>query len=124
MTNSAPSVSRGDVLLLPIAFVTGQGFKVRPAVVVQNDRLNAMLISTIVAIITSTNTRVKNEPSQLFIDVSTADGQATGLLHDSTVKCEHLDTVDRWDIHRVIGRCSPALLQQLDDCLKATLEVA
>ena len=32
-----PSVSRGDVVLLPIAFVSGQGTKVRPAVVVQND---------------------------------------------------------------------------------------
>jgi mRNA-degrading endonuclease toxin of MazEF toxin-antitoxin module len=123
MTKSAPSVNRGDVLLLPISFVSGQGFKVRPAVVVQNDRLNTMLNSTIVAIITSTNTRVKNEPSQLFIDVLNSDGQATGLLHDSTVKCEHLDTVDRRDIHRVIGRFSPTLLQQLEDCLKVTLEV-
>ena len=88
-------VSRGDVVLLPIAFVSGQGTKVRPAVVLQNDSLNARLNSTVVAIITSTNVRVHTEPSQLFINVNSPDGRRTGLLHNSTVKGEHVDTVDQ-----------------------------
>lgn len=116
-------VSRGDVVLLPIAFVSGQGSKVRPAVVVQHDRLNAKLHSTVVAIITSTNQRAAAEPSQLFIDVSTPDGAQTGLLHNSTVKCEHLDTVDQRDIFRIIGRFSAALLQALESRLKAALDL-
>lgn len=120
----AHQISRGDVVLLPIAFVTGTGTKVRPAVVVQNDDLNARLQSTIVAIITSTNVRSHVEPTQLYIDVSSPDGRRTGLLHNSTVKCEHLDTVDRRDVVRVIGRFSPALLSQLEVCLKAALEIA
>ena len=123
MTNSAQPVKRGDVLLLPINFVSGKGSKVRPAVVIQNDRLNAMLQSTVVAIITSTLTRVSSEPSQLFIDLSTPDGRSTGLLHDSTVKCEHLDTIDRGDIYRVIGRLSDALMVKLEECLKAALQI-
>jgi mRNA interferase MazF len=114
-------VSRGDVVLLPIAFVSGQGTKVRPAVVLQNDNLNARLNSTVVAIITSTNTRAQTEPSQLFIEVSTTDGRQTGLLHDSTVKGEHIDTVDQRDVLRKIGTFSPALLQQLEGCVKAAL---
>ena len=118
---SFAQVTRGDVVLLPIAFVSGKGTKVRPAVVVQNDDLNARLKSTIVAVITSTNTRAHQEPTQLFIDISTADGGKTGLLHASTVKCEHLDTVDQGDLVRVIGRFSDALLQQLDVCLKAAV---
>jgi mRNA interferase MazF len=117
MTNSARPVKRGDVLLLPINFVSGKGSKVRPAVVIQNDRLNSMLQSTVVAIITSTLTHVATEPSQLFIDLTTLDGHATGLLHNSTVKCEHIDTVDRGDIHRVIGRLSDGLLAKLEECL-------
>jgi mRNA-degrading endonuclease toxin of MazEF toxin-antitoxin module len=64
------NVNRGDVVLLPFAFVTGVGTKVRPAVVIQNDRLNHRLHSTIVAIITSTNVRSHSEPSQVFIDIS------------------------------------------------------
>jgi mRNA interferase MazF len=116
-------VSRGDVVLIPIAFVSGKGTKVRPAVVVQNDDLNARLNSTIVAIITSTNVRAHAEPTQLFVDVSTHDGGGTGLLHGSTVKCEHLDTVDQRDVVRVIGRFSASLIQQLDVCLKAAIDV-
>ena len=116
-------VSRGDVVLLPIAFVSGVGSKVRPAVVVQNDNLNARLNSTVVAIITTTNVRARAQPSQLFIDLSTPDGRQTGLLHNSTVKCEHLDTVDQRDIVRVIGRFSPAMLAQLEGCIKAALEI-
>lgn len=114
-------VSRGDVVLIPIAFVSGKGTKVRPAVVVQNDNLNARLNSTIVAVITSTNVRAHSEPTQLFVDVATPDGAQTGLLHGSTVKCEHLDTVDQRDVVRVIGRFSDLMIQKLDDCLQAAI---
>jgi mRNA interferase MazF len=114
-------VNRGDVVLLPIAFVSGRGTKVRPAVVLQNDDLNARLNSTVVAILTSTNIRAATEPSQLFIDIGTPDGQQTGLLHNSTVKGEHIDTVDQRDIVRKIGTLSPALLQKLEVCTKAAL---
>ncbi|MCY2990472.1 MAG: type II toxin-antitoxin system PemK/MazF family toxin [Planctomycetota bacterium] len=115
-------VNRGDVVLLPIAFVSGQGAKVRPAVVMQNDNLNARLNSTVVAIVTSTNVRAHTERSQLFIDIGTPDGRQTGLLHDSTVKAEHLDTVDQRDIVRRIGRFSPSLMQRLQECVEAALD--
>lgn len=116
--------SRGDVVLLPISFVIGTGQKTRPVVVIQNDNLNARLQSTLVAIITSTNKRAASEPTQLFIDVSTPDGFATGLLHPSTVKCEHLDTVNQQAIHRHIGRFSQALMDQLEVCLKRAMELS
>ena len=119
-----PNVHRGDVVLLPIAFVSGQGSKVRPAVVVQNDNLNRRLNSTVVAIITSTNSRVHAEPSQLFVDINTPDGMPTGLLHNSTVKCEHLDTVDQRSVVRVIGRFNVSLMTQLEVCIKAALEMS
>lgn len=122
--STAQKVSRGDVVLLPISFVIGSGQKTRPAVVVQNDNLNARLQSTIVAIITSTNKREAVEPTQLFIDVSTAEGYATGLLHPSTVKCEHLDTVNQLAIQRQIGRFSPSLMDQLEICLKTAIELS
>lgn len=121
MMNIARKVSRGDVVLLPIAFVSGQGSKVRPAVVVQCDALNARLNSTIVAIITSVTSRSSVEPSQLFIDIATPDGKSTGLIHDSTVKAEHLDTVDQRDVMRIIGKFSPSLMQRVEACIHASL---
>ena len=78
MMSIGQNVNRGDVVLLPIAFVSGVGTKVRPAVVVQNDNLSSRLNSTLVAIITSTNTRARTEASQVFIDITTPDGQLTG----------------------------------------------
>jgi mRNA interferase MazF len=118
-----PHLSRGDVILLPVTFVSGPGVKVRPAVVVQGDTQNRKLISTIIAVITSNNLRSQLEPTQLFIDLATLEGQQTGLLHDSTVKCEHLATIDRRDIIRVIGSFSPTLLRYLDACLLSALEL-
>jgi mRNA interferase MazF len=117
----AIKVKRGDIVLLPISFVSGTGAKVRPALVVQDDSLNSRLNSTVVAIITTTNKRAANEPSQLFIDATTPDGRLTGLLHNSTVKGEHLDTVDQRDVLRVIGRFTDSLMQQVEVCIKSAL---
>jgi mRNA interferase MazF len=47
------TVSRGDVVLVDFPFSAGGGSKVRPAVVVQNDRDNRRLTNIIVAMITS-----------------------------------------------------------------------
>ncbi len=124
MSTGPRKVSRGDVVLLPIAFVSGSGSKVRPAVVVQDDDLNRRLNSTVVAVITTTNKRAKREACQLFIDTSTPDGQQTGLLHDSTVKAEHLDTVDQRDIVRTIGQFSDALMRQIETCIRSALRMS
>jgi mRNA interferase MazF len=116
-------VQRGDVVLLPIAFTTGTGMKMRPAVVVQSDHNNVRLNDTIVAIITKTTHRATRESTQLLIDVNSTDGQQSGLLHTSAVKCEHLVTVSLADISRVIGSLTPAAMTQIDRCLKAALAV-
>jgi mRNA-degrading endonuclease toxin of MazEF toxin-antitoxin module len=63
-------VQRGDIVLLPIAFTSGGGAKLRPALVVQFDHNNVRLSDTIVAIITKTTHRATKEPTQLLIDVN------------------------------------------------------
>ncbi|MEX2559238.1 MAG: hypothetical protein WD403_04950 [Pirellulales bacterium] len=45
------------------------------------------------------------------------------MLNDSTVKREHLDTVDQRDIHRTIGRLSAGLMQRLEGCIKSALSI-
>src|SRR5438105_4688976 len=71
-------VSRGDVILVYVLNVGSPGGKVRPALVVQSDHNNVRLDETIIAAITSKVSRV-HEATQLLIDVSTADGAASGL---------------------------------------------
>jgi mRNA-degrading endonuclease toxin of MazEF toxin-antitoxin module len=50
------SVNRGDVVLVDYPFTTG-GAKVRPALVVQNDRDNARITNTIATIIQGNDLR-------------------------------------------------------------------
>ena len=116
-------IQRGDVVLMPVAFGLGSGVKKRPVVVVQNDNLNQRRDSTVVAIITSTTKRAGVEPTQLLIEVSTPDGLLSGLEHDSTVKCEHLDTVAQEDIVRYLGKLTPSLMSKLEACLKVALAI-
>jgi mRNA-degrading endonuclease toxin of MazEF toxin-antitoxin module len=81
------------------------------------------LADTIVAIITSNVRRASLEPTQLLIDVAGPDGRKTGLLHTSAVTCERLHTILQADIQRRIGSLSPATLQRIDACLKASLGI-
>jgi hypothetical protein len=61
------------------------------------------------------------DPACLFIDISTPEGKATGLIHDSVVSCLLLATVDAHTAAQVLGSLSPAMKQQLDSCLKSAL---
>lgn len=70
---------RGDVVLPDFPFSDASGSKVRPALVVRADAYNAKLNSTVIALITKDVSRAATEPAQLLIQVSTPEGQATGL---------------------------------------------
>jgi mRNA interferase MazF len=111
-------ISRGDVV---VARVPERGrFKVRPLVVVQNDRNNARLTNLIVATVTSTTHRVIAEPTQVLVETHTHEGQATGLQHDSAITCENLYTVPTY-LCRKIGRLSDLLMDSVDTALKVSL---
>lgn len=97
----------------------GRGKK-RPVVVVQNDVYNQTLRHVIVAEVT-TNLTAAADPTGLLIEVTTPDGQATGLAQDSVVICLHLATMSIDRLDKSIGRLSPSLLLALDHCLKVAL---
>lgn len=115
-------MTRGDVVIVAFPYVQGGHGKVRPALVVQNDRDNRRLTQTVVAMITG-NTRHVHEPTQLLVDPSTPDGQSTGLHGPSAVKCLNLLTVAQQDIVRVIGRLSPAMMEKINARLKLALQI-
>ena len=114
------NVRRGDVVLVQYPFASGVGSSRRPALIVQNNRDNERLHNTIVAQIT-TNLSRANDSRHLLIDVDTAEGQQSGLLHDSVVSCTNLATVHEDRIDRVIGYLSESAIRLLDDCLKVAL---
>lgn len=117
-------VSRGDIVLINHPFSDASGSKVRPALVVQNDGRNSMLAETIVAIISKNVRYVPTDPTQLLLDIGTPDGKASGLNLTSAVKCGKLFTIDESLVFRKIGSLSPALMSQIDNCLKSALELS
>jgi mRNA interferase MazF len=116
-------VRRGDVVILEHPFSDATGAKVRPALVVQADARNAILTNTIVAMITKNISRVGTDPTQLLIDVSTPDGQRSGLHGNSAVTCGNLFTVHEGRIRKKIGELPDPLMRKVNDCLKAALQL-
>ena len=116
-------VQRGDTILVNYPFASGTGSKVRPAIVVQCNRNNGRLQNTIIAQITSRTRYARNEPTQILIEAASDVGQQAGLLMDSAISCENLYTVRTDAIVRKIGTLADSVTQQVNDCLKASLEL-
>lgn len=113
---------RGDVALARFPHTAGTRGKKRPVVIVQANTYNASLRHVVVAEVTK-NLANLADPAYLHIDPATPDGQATGLLQESLVSCVLLATIDADRVDRVIGKLSAAMLQKLDACLKAALQL-
>lgn len=110
---------RGEIVVVDFA-VAGMPKKVRPVLIVQSDIYNRKMVNTIVAMIT-TNLARATEPTHYLIDITTSEGSRSGLLFTSVINCNTLTTVRQDEILRVLGSLSPAAMQQIDQCLKATL---
>jgi len=88
----------------------------------RNDRDNQRLVNTIVAQITSV-TRRALEPTQLLIVLATPEGQQSGLRQDSVVNCVNLLTLDKGQVLRKLGSLPASVMQQVNNCLKAALDL-
>ena len=104
-------------------YAGGTGAKVRPAVVIQCDRLNRKIRNTLLAMVTGNTRLAGTEPTQFLIDPATPEGASAGLSYPSAVKCENLYTVSQARIKRTLGRLSDPLRLQLEQSLKAALEL-
>jgi mRNA interferase MazF len=114
-------VERGDVIIADYSHAL-TGTSLRPALVVQAEDYNRKITNTIVAQIT-TNLKNQGDLAHLFIDVATEAGQQSGLLHDSLVSCINLNTLDQQRVRKVIGRLPDDVMQQINDCLRAALDL-
>ncbi len=117
------TLQRGDVVLARVPHTAGARGKKRPAVVIQADVYNARLRHIVVAEVTS-GPQWAGDPACLLIDVTTPEGQATGLHRSGYVSCLHLVTMNADRLGTAIGRLSPTMLRALNDCLKTALEIS
>jgi len=117
MAQPKPIHKRGDVVLVLFPHSNLKTAKVRPALVVQADNLQTSLSQLIVAMITSRMFRA-DHPSRVTIQLSTPEGQRSGLLTNSVVMTDNLVTVIESEIDRVIGTLS---MEKVDMALRHTL---
>ena len=116
-------IRRGDVVIARFPYAGSRAFKVRPAIVVQCDRLNQAIQNTVLAMNTGNTRLVTTEPTQFLIDPNSPEGAGSGVHNASAVKCANLATLPQSDVVDIVGHLSDALKQRLDDCLKAVLEL-
>jgi mRNA interferase MazF len=116
------SIQRGDIVLVDYPYTSNSETKVRPVLIIQNDRDNQRLKNTIVVQITS-QTQRSLEPTQLLIKLATHEGQESGLRQDSVVNCVNLLTLSKDKILKKLGRLPNSTIQKVNDCLKAALEL-
>ncbi|MBA3417005.1 MAG: type II toxin-antitoxin system PemK/MazF family toxin, partial [Chloroflexia bacterium] len=94
--------------------------KKRPAVIVQSDAYAGVVGTLVVAEVTS-NLTMASDPACLFIDTTTPEGRATGVVRGCVVSCLVLVTVYAETIAQTLGTLSPSMKQRLDGCLKAAM---
>lgn len=113
---------RGDVVIVRFPFTDVRQSKARPGIVVQNDWDNQKIRKTVVVMVTGNRQRL-GDPSHFLIDPGTPEGASSGLAGPSLGSCNNLYTVEQSEIIRTVGHLSDVLKQQLNDCLKAALEL-
>ena len=113
------SVRRGDVVRVDWPYSDRTGSKVRPAVVVQDDILNSKIADTILILISRTRRAVGT--TEVLVDPLTEPG--AGLRYASVASCNNLLTLDQRLIVQTIGRLSDATMRQIDDRIKAALDL-
>jgi mRNA interferase MazF len=116
------NIQRGDIVLVDYPYTSSSETKVRPVLVIQNDRDNQRLKNTIVIQITSQIQR-SIEPTQLLIKMATHEGQESGLRQDSVINCVNLLTLSKDKILRKLGRLTTPMLQKVNDSLRTALEL-
>ncbi len=114
---------RGDVVMVDHPFSDASGSKVRPMLIVQSDVRNQLLNHTVVVMLTTNLSFVGIDPTQVLVDVTTADGAGSGLSATSAVRCGNLFTLHEKFILRKIGVFSAVLIQQVDAGLRTALEL-
>ncbi len=110
---------RGDVILVRYPNSDLQGFKKRPALVVQTDAIDTGLAQRIVVMITSRMSRTG--PTRVPIVQNDPTGRQMGLLTDSVIVTDNLATVLEREIDRAVGTCP--IMDQVDAALRLMLDL-
>ncbi len=90
----------------------------RPVLIVQADSFNSSNISTVIAVVLTSNLRLASAPGN--VPLST---QSTGLPKDSVANVSQVITVDKSLLTDYVGQVPPAKMRQVEAGLKLVLSL-
>jgi mRNA interferase MazF len=111
-------MNRGDVVVVDWIYSDRTGSKLRPAVMIQSDVLNALIADTVLVGITGQS---RSATTEVLLDPALE--MQSGLTRVSYAVCNNLMTLDQGLIIRRIGQLSGAALQQIEQTIKTALEL-
>jgi len=112
-------MNRGDVVYVDWPFSDRTGSKVRPAVVVQADSLNARIADTVLVLISRTSRAAGQTEGVLDPAVETR----SGLRYPSVASCSNFLTLDQSLVERKVGELSGVAMQQIEQALAFVLDL-
>lgn len=112
-------IARGGVYWADLGEVTGsRPAKRRPVLVVQSDAYNASALSTVVAVVLTSNTALAAMPGNVFVPAT-----ASGLPRDSVANVTGIVTLDEDDLTEMVGHLPGYLQTEVDQGLRRVLDL-
>lgn len=115
-------MQRGEIRLVDLDPVRGsEASKRRPAVIVSNDRANAVAVRLgrgVVTVVPVTSHTDRVFPFQVLLLAET-----TGLRQDSKAQSEQVRSIAVERVGATLGQVPAALMAQLDDALRLHLQL-
>jgi mRNA interferase MazF len=92
--------------------------KRRPVLVVQSDAFSASALSTVIAVVLTSNTALAAMPGNVFVPAT-----ASGLPRDSVVNVTGMVTLDEGDLVEMVGQLPSYLQAEVDQGLRRVLDL-
>ncbi|HYN30152.1 MAG TPA: type II toxin-antitoxin system PemK/MazF family toxin [Dermatophilaceae bacterium] len=112
-------ITRGSIHWVDLGEPVGsRPAKRRPVLVVQSGAYSASALSTVIAVVVTSNTALAAMPGNVFLPSG-----ASGLPRDSVANVTAVVTLDKDDLSSVVGQLPGYLLQDVDQGLRRVLDL-
>lgn len=110
---------RGDIwwASLPEPAGSAPGYR-RPLLIVSANSFNESRISTVIAVVITSNLRLADAPGNVRLPV-----KGTGLSMPSVANVSQVVTVDKSFLTKRVGKLAPRLLAEVDDGMRLVLSL-
>lgn len=100
----------GDICLVQYPFTDGSAAKLRPVLIVSDDRFHG---GEDIVVVPISSTPLKHERWCVLLDLSSPHFVGTGLKYPSAIKCTKPLTIARRLFQRKLGRLPPSVMEEV-----------